>query len=164
MTKKRAILILIAVLVLSCCNRLQDTSSHADLVTGIVEVNGTSLYYEIQGNGHPLVLIEGGQLDCRMWDDQFSVLSQNYQVIRYDVRGFGRSGAWADSYQAHEDLRALLDTLAIEKAHFVGLSLGGRISIDFALEYPEMVRSLVLAGPGRSGSQGSRAHGFSPIW
>ena len=127
-------------------------------------VNGTSLYYEIQGKGHPLVLIEGGQLDLRMWDDQFSELSKNYQVIRYDLRGFGRSGESGASYQAHEDLRALLDTLAIEQIHLVGLSGGGRIAIDFALEYPERVSSLVLASPGLSGFNWSGFDWFNPIW
>lgn len=151
MIKKKTYLILISVVFFSYCHKSTTDSSRPELITGIVAVNGTTLYYEIQGEGHPLVLLEGGQLDCRMWDDQFSEISQKYQVIRYDVRGFGGSGEWGASYQAHEDLRALLDTLAIEQAHLVGLSLGGRISIDFALEYPEKVSSLVLAGPGLSG-------------
>lgn len=163
MIKKKTLLILISVLSFSYCHKSPKDSSTPELVTGIVAVNGTTLYYEIQGKGHPLVLLEGGQLDHRMWDDQFSEFSQNYQVIRYDVRGFGRSGEWGASYQAHEDLRALLDTLAIEQAHLVGLSGGGRISIDFALEYPEKVSSLVLAGPGLSGFNWSSNEWFNPI-
>ena len=73
-------------------------------------------------------------------------------MVRYDVRGFGGSGP-RDSvpYQSHADLRALLDHLGIERAHLVGLSLGGRIAVDFALIYPERVQSLVLADPGLSG-------------
>jgi hypothetical protein len=115
MINKKTILILISALIFSYCNKSPTDSSPPGLVTGMAAVNGTSLYYEIQGKGHPLVLIEGGQLDLRMWDDQFSELSKNYQVIRYDLRGFGRSGESGASYQAHEDLRALLDTLAIER-------------------------------------------------
>jgi pimeloyl-ACP methyl ester carboxylesterase len=164
MIKKRAFLILISALFFSSCNKPPKDSSTIELVTGIAAVNGTTLYYEIQGKGHPLVLLEGGQLDLRMWDYQFSEFSQYYQVIRYDVRGFGRSGEWGISYQAHEDLRALLDTLAIEQAHFVGLSGGGRISIDFALEYPEKVSSLVLACPGLTGFNWSSSEWFKPIW
>ena len=118
---------------------------------GFAEVNGTTLYYEVQGSGHPLVLLHGGNLDLRMWDQQFAQFAQEYRVIRYDARGFGRSGAWSAPYQAHEDLRALLDDLAIERAHLVGLSMGGRIALDFALENPERVGALVLAGPGLSG-------------
>ena len=80
----------------------------------------------------PLVLLEGGNLDLQMWDLQFTELASKYRVIRYDVRGFGRSGAQGASYLAHEDLLALLDHLSIEQAHLVGLSLGGRIAVDFA--------------------------------
>lgn len=136
------------------------------LTTGLAEVNGTTLYYELQGHGHPLVLLQGGNLDLRMWDVQFAEFARDYQVIRYDVRGFGRSGALGASYQAHEDLRALLDALAVEQAHLVGLSLGGRIAVDFALEHPNRVKALVLAGPGLSGFEFSsmRNEWFGPIW
>jgi pimeloyl-ACP methyl ester carboxylesterase len=51
------------------------------------------LYYEVAGSGHPLVFIHGGQLDSRMWDDQFAAYAKSYRVIRYDVRGFGKSPA-----------------------------------------------------------------------
>jgi pimeloyl-ACP methyl ester carboxylesterase len=164
MIQKKAFVILISALIFAYCNRSPKDSSTLELVTGIAAVNGTQLYYEIQGKGQALVLLEGGQLDLRMWDDQFSEFSRDYRVIRYDLRGFGRSGQWGASYQAHEDLRALLDTLAIEQAHLVGLSGGGRISIDFALEYPERVSSLVLAGPGLSGFNWSGGEWISPIW
>ena len=164
MIRKNTILILISTLIFSYCNKTPTDSSTLELVTGIAEVNGTTLYYEIQGKGHPLVLLEGGQLDLKMWDDQLSEFSKNYQVIRYDLRGFGRSGEWGASYKAHEDLRALLDTLAIEQAHLVGLSGGGRICIDFALEYPERVSSLVLASPGLSGFNWSSNDWIKPIW
>jgi pimeloyl-ACP methyl ester carboxylesterase len=164
MIMKKTLFVLISVLSFSYCDKSRTDSSTPGLVTGIVAVNGTTLYYEIQGKGHPLVLLEGGQLDRRMWNDQFSEFSQNYQVIRYDLRGFGRSGEWGASYQAHEDLRALLDTLAINQAHLVGLSGGGRISIDFALKYPEKVSSLVLASPGLSGFTWSSNEWIIPIW
>lgn len=164
MMKKKTFIILVSALFVSYCHKSPTDSSNHKLVTGIAAVNGTTLYYETQGKGHPLVLLEGGQLDRRMWNDQFLEFSQNYQVIRYDLRGFGRSGECGASYQAHEDLRALLDTLAIERAHLVGLSGGGRISIDFALEYPERVSSLVLASPGLSGFKWSSNEWFTPIW
>ncbi|MHA2067279.1 MAG: alpha/beta fold hydrolase [Candidatus Thorarchaeota archaeon] len=53
--------------------------------TGFADVNGTRLHYEVTGSGHPLVLIHGQSLDTRMWDDQFEVFAQQYQVIRYDM-------------------------------------------------------------------------------
>ncbi len=107
------------------------------------------LHYEKTGQGDPVILIQGANLPMQMWDEQVRYLSAELQVVRYDVRGFGGSGP-RDSvpYQSHGDLRALLDYLGIERAHLVGLSLGGRIAVDFALTYPERVQSLVLADPG----------------
>src|SRR5262249_35833275 len=119
--------------------------------SGSAPVNGTRLYYEIAGEGEPVVLLEGGQLDRRMWDDQFAAFSRKYRVIRFDVRGFGSSAARSGPYHSHEDLFALLEYLHIPSAHLVGLSLGGRIAIDLALTHPEKVLTLVLAGPGLSG-------------
>jgi len=58
---------------------------------GFAEVNDTRLYYEIVGKGHPLVLIHGFSLNTKMWDDQFETFAKRYKVIRYDVRGFGKS-------------------------------------------------------------------------
>jgi pimeloyl-ACP methyl ester carboxylesterase len=112
------------------------------------------LHYEQTGTGEPLVLIQGANLPMEMWDPQFQFFASEFHVVRYDVRGFGGS-ARRDvvAYQSHTDLLALLDHLGIERANLVGLSLGGRIAIDFALTHPERVRSLVLAGPGLSGYQ-----------
>jgi len=119
--------------------------------TGFVAVAGSRLYYESIGSGPTVVLLHGGNLDRRMWDEQLSVLSSHFRVIRYDARGYGRSGPADSAYQAHADLYALLQHLAVNQASLVGLSLGGRIAIDFALDHPEMVDKLVLAGPGLSG-------------
>lgn len=133
----------------------------AGVKRGMAEVNGTRLYYEIAGKGEPVVLLEGGQLDRRMWDDQFAAFSREFHVVRFDVRGFGDSAPRRGKYQSHEDLSALLDALEIPQAHLVGLSLGGRIAIDLALTHPGQVRSLVLAGPGLSGFPWSQER---PSW
>ena len=76
---------------------------------GDVDVNGTRLYYEVTGTGHPLVLIHGFGGNLRMWDDQFSKFALHYKVIRYDSRGFGRSTMpiEGESYGHEEDLKAL---------------------------------------------------------
>jgi pimeloyl-ACP methyl ester carboxylesterase len=121
------------------------------VTTGTAAVAEPVLYYESCGTGKPLILIHGGQLDCRMWDDQFQQFSQYFQVVRYDVRGYGKSDLPTRPYADEEDLLGLLQFLHIDKAHLVGLSLGGRIAIDFALQHPERVRSVVAAGPGLSG-------------
>lgn len=111
---------------------------------GFANVNGTQLYYEVAGEGPPLVLIHGFALDRRMWDEQMKAFTAVNQVIRYDLRGFGRSAVpTAERYAHCEDLRALLDYLQVDRAHIVGLSLGGGIAVDFAVAYPERTLSLI---------------------
>jgi pimeloyl-ACP methyl ester carboxylesterase len=114
--------------------------------TGFTEVNGTQLYYEALGKGHPLVLIHGGYMDRRMWDDQFYAFAEHYRVIRYDVRGFGKSELPPVPYADRQDLYDLLNYLGVEKTYLLGLSLGGIIAIDFTLEHPDMVDALILVG------------------
>jgi pimeloyl-ACP methyl ester carboxylesterase len=124
--------------------------------SGFAPVAVPTLYYETAGQGEPIVLIHGGQMDRRMWDRQFSNLGKTYQVVRYDVRGFGQSPGAIMPYSDDDDLLALLDHLHIARVHLVGLSLGGRISLDFALTHPERVKSVVLVGPGMSGFDWSK--------
>ena len=120
---------------------------------GFAPVHGTRLYYEVNGTGPAIVLIHGGQLDSRMWDDQVPVLAHRFTVIRYDVRGFGGSGMPDRPYSDADDLDGLLGYLKIADAHVVGLSLGGRIAVDLAVAHPRRVRSLTLAGPGLAGHE-----------
>lgn len=126
------------------------TSEH---VSGFAEVNGTRLYYEAAGRGPAVVLVHGGLVDSRMWDAQMRPLAKHFRVVRYDIRGYGRSPAPTGQYWPHEDLRALLDYLKIGRATIVGLSLGGIVAADFALEYPARVRSLVLVDSGLRGDK-----------
>ena len=131
---------------------------------GLAHVNGTTLYFERRGHGRPVVLIGGANLALGQWDAQFEALARRYDVVRYDVRGFGRSGpADAAGYMAHDDLHALLQRIRVRHASLVGLSLGGRIALDFTLAHPEMVDALVLAGPGLSGFEWSNDSSFRPI-
>ncbi len=125
-----------------------------ELQTGFADVNGTRLYYEVAGTGHPLLLIHGGLVDRRLWDDQFDVFAQHYQVIRFDVRSFGDSApitAETPPYSLEEDLYSLLKFLGIEKTYVLGLSMGGAIAINFTLMYPEMVDALIPVAMGLSG-------------
>ena len=92
--------------------------------SGFAEVNGTRIYYEVAGSGHPLVLIHGFTLDARMWDDQFETFAQYCQVIRYDMRGFGKSAfpVPGESYTHADDLKALLEHLGIAHAYVLDRS------------------------------------------
>jgi len=114
--------------------------------TGTAEVNGARMYYEVVGEGVPLVLVHAGIADSRMWEGQITAFADRYRVIRYDMRGFGRTHIVEGPFSHHEDLRSLLDFLGVDRAHLVGCSMGGGTVIDFALEYPDRVGNLVLVG------------------
>lgn len=115
--------------------------------TGFLTVQGAPLYYEVTGQGQPLLFIHAGIADSRMWDEQFLVFAQDYRVIRYDLRGFGKSQFPAGSFANYEDPAALLHSLNVEKTHVIAVSFGGKVAVDFALLHPEMVSSLVLVAP-----------------
>nr|BBH95442.1 putative 2-succinyl-6-hydroxy-2,4-cyclohexadiene-1-carboxylate synthase [Thermogemmatispora argillosa] len=118
---------------------------------GFIEARGTRLYYEVAGRGHPLVLLHGGLLDHRVWDPQFMEFARHYEVVRYDLRGFGRSAMGSVEYSDVRDLYDVLNDLAIDRAYLLGLSQGGQVAIDFTLTYPEMVDALILAAANISG-------------
>jgi len=120
-------------------------------VTGFIPVPGGKLFYEERGSGPPVVLIHGGMLDHRMWDPQVDALSRAHRVIRYDVAGHGQSPAPDSAWKNYEHLGLLMDALKVERADLAGLSLGGRVAIDFAIARPERVRSLILLDPGLPG-------------
>jgi pimeloyl-ACP methyl ester carboxylesterase len=103
-----------------------------------------SLYYEIRGEGETIVLSHAAFLDSRMFDAQWERLTQNYRVIRYDMRGYGKSSPVTGPVSRRNDLAQLLDHLAITQAHLVGCSNGGEIMLDVALEYPQLALSLTM--------------------
>lgn len=120
-------------------------------VSGFAEVNGTKLFYETKGKGEAIVFIHSGGFDRRIWDVQFNAFADRFQVIRYDVRGYGKSSTPTRPYSDEEDLYQLLNYLHIPKAHLIGMSMGGRIAIDFALTHPDMTAGLIPVAPGLSG-------------
>jgi pimeloyl-ACP methyl ester carboxylesterase len=123
--------------------------------TGFAEVNGARLAYEVAGQGHPLVLIHAGICDSRMWDVQWQTWPQHFQVIRYDVRGFGRSERPPGTFAHRDDLYALLRTLGVDKTYLVGVSMAGEIALEFIIEHPDMVDGLVLVAAGHEDAQPS---------
>ena len=126
-------------------------SNATNSASGFAEVNGTQIYYEVAGAGHGLVLIHAGIADSRMWDDQFSVFAQHYRVLRYDLRGYGKSACPPGPYALRDDLHALLQHLNIAKAHLIGVSMGGSLAVDFTLTHPEMVSALIPVCAGLGG-------------
>jgi 3-oxoadipate enol-lactonase len=114
-------------------------------------VHGGKLYYEISGEGYPLVLLHAGIANLRMWDEQVEEFSKRYQVICYDARTFGKSTSEAVEFSNRRDLLDLLTHLKIDKAHLLGISRGGTIAMDFTLEFPDNVSTLVMVASHPSG-------------
>lgn len=119
----------------------------AELKTGKINIGNAGLYYEEMGSGEPVVFIHGHSLNHTMWDEQFFEFAKQYRTIRYDIRGYGYSSPQTETEQfTHvEDLIRLMDALHIEKAHIVGLSLGGFIGADMLGWFPDRILSVVLA-------------------
>ena len=115
-------------------------------VTAFLSANGALLYYEVEGDGPPLVLLHGWSLDRRMFDLQMPAFALEYRVIRVDRRGFGRSSDAEDLTWNAADLRAILDHLGIGRARVLGMSQGGFVALAFAIAYPDRVDRLVLHG------------------
>ncbi|MCI4321971.1 MAG: alpha/beta fold hydrolase [Thermoplasmata archaeon] len=125
-------------------------------------VEGTHLCYERSGRGSVVVLVHGFSLDLRMWDAQMPALLPRFQVLRYDMRGFGRSDLPSGAYSATDDLRALLDHLEVAKVDLVGLSAGGLVALQFAVQYPDRVHRLVLVDSSLDGFEWSQE--FNESW
>ncbi|MBI5403833.1 MAG: alpha/beta fold hydrolase [Ignavibacteriae bacterium] len=142
--------VLLIIILCSAFGRAQN-SNPGDLKTGYAEVGNAKIYYEEKGDGVPLIMIHGGFLDRRMWDGQFDYFSNYYRVIRFDVRNHGLTTSGADNFTNYDDLNALMDSLKINKAVVMGLSMGGLITIDFALAHPEKVIALIPVSTGLSG-------------
>ena len=118
---------------------------------GFLAVGGGNLYYEVEGAGEPLVLIHGFLGNLRMWDLQAQALAGSYQVVRCDMRGFGRSTTAHVEFAYWADVAALLDHLGVDRAHIVGQSFGVRIALDLALARPGCVATLTSVAGGIDG-------------
>ncbi|MFW9955211.1 MAG: alpha/beta fold hydrolase [Candidatus Thorarchaeota archaeon] len=113
----------------------------------VCKANGVDIYYEIHGEGEPVIFGNGIFSNTLGWVNQLQVFSKEYQVILYDMRGQGQSDKPEISYSFDmhaEDQKALLDELGVSKVHHVGISYGGELGLVFALKYPETLRSLVV--------------------
>jgi pimeloyl-ACP methyl ester carboxylesterase len=121
---KKLLTILAAATLLAGVGRAENQMKNTKLESGMAAVNGTRLYYEVQGEGRPIVLIHGGLVDRRMWDDQFDVFAKTNRVVRYDLRGYEKS-----------------DRPTAAFSHIQ----------DFTLVYPEMVEVLIPVSSSMTG-------------
>ena len=120
-------------------------------MTEYLETNGARIAYEVDGSGPAVLFIHAGVANRHMWDGQVDALRDAYRVIRHDTRGFGETETQAVEFSNRADIAALLDHLGEASAHVVGLSRGGQIALDFALESPDRVRSVTVAAAGIGG-------------
>lgn len=110
-----------------------------------MNIRDGTIYSEIDGSGEPLVFLHGYALDNRIWDDQFAYFARYYKVVKYDLRGFGKSSIPTEQkYSHHNDLRELLGYWGINHTNIIGLSMGGKVAIDFCLTYPGLINKLIL--------------------
>ena len=116
-----------------------------------VEVNGARLWYDEAGSGPVLLLLHGGLGDSGLWEPVVPFLAERFRVVRTDLRFFGRSTGPAASWSWHDDVIGVLDELGVERAALAGLSLGGRLAIEIALDHPERIAALALVAPGLAG-------------
>jgi pimeloyl-ACP methyl ester carboxylesterase len=120
--------------------------------SGFANIGNAKIYYEVAGKGLPLVMIHAGVADSRQWNNEFKNFAQSYQVIRYDMRGYGKSEPVDDEFSHMSDLVSLLDALEIhEPIIIMGCSMGGGLAMDFALTHPSRAKALIMVDAGPSG-------------
>lgn len=120
--------------------------------SGFADVNGAQLYYELAGSGASIVMMHAGIADCRMWDGEFQAFARSHRVLRFDMRGYGRSLPADGEFNLQHDLETLLATLDIPPPFILmGCSMGGGLAIDFALMHPEQVAKMILVGSDPAG-------------
>lgn len=115
---------------------------------GFAQITGARLAWwadgPATGTADPLVLVHAGVADARMWEPIVPALAATRRVVRFDMRGFGQSRSWRGAFSPAGDLAALLDALAIPRAHVAGASFGGLVALELAATAPGRVASLVL--------------------
>jgi 3-oxoadipate enol-lactonase len=112
-----------------------------------IQSNGIHLYYEISGEGQPLLFIHGLGSSTRDWEFQVQEFAKSYKVITFDLRGHGQSDKPAGPYSMAmfaADTVGLLRGLGIDRAHVVGLSLGGGVAFQLAVDAPQMLKTLTI--------------------
>jgi pimeloyl-ACP methyl ester carboxylesterase len=109
-------------------------------------INGARLYYEREGATFPIIFLHAGIADSRMWEPQAGAFADRFDVIRPDLRGFGKSELPPTPWSPVKDLLGLIDELGLKPVHLVGCSMGGAVAIDFALDHPDRISKLVLVG------------------
>ena len=153
----KRILYIIICLATGLFGRLTAQTGTDTIATGFMPVSDDiTLYYDVCGNGDPLILLHGHSLDHRMWDEQLPALSPYFRIYRLDLRGYGKSSSQreGEAFVHADDVIAFMNGLNIGKAHVVGLSMGAFIAGDLLAIYPDRLLSCTLASGGIRNTKG----------
>ncbi len=131
---------------------------------GFIEHAGARIHYTSSGQGKALVFVHAGIADSRMWQPQIEYFAPRYRVVTFDLRGFGQTAMVAGDFSDAEDLRAVMDALAIEKAVVIGCSMGGSAVVNFALQNPLRITALVPVASGLDGFEVEDDEGSVAKW
>jgi hypothetical protein len=104
--------------------------------SGLIPVDGVRLYYELFGSGYPVVLVPGAVADSRIWNDQVAAFAEHYMVVRFDLRGSGRSESGTEPFTYVSDMASMLRMLQVDPAYLVGIADGASLAVEYAVEYP----------------------------
>jgi 3-oxoadipate enol-lactonase len=110
---------------------------------GVATLNGAEIAYDVAGSGPPVLLLQAGIGDRRMWDDQIATFAEHFTVVRFDARGFGETRKPDAPFAPYADAIALLDHLGFSRAHFIGVSMGSQTAIEAAIAALGRVSALV---------------------
>jgi 3-oxoadipate enol-lactonase len=125
-------------------------------------INGARIHYERTGEGLPVIFLHAGVADGRMWEPQVATFAKHFDVIRPDMRGFGKTDLPPGRWSPAADVLGLVDHLGLKPAHVIGCSIGGGVAIDFAIQHGERLSRLVLVGPGVGGK--NFAERYPDLW
>lgn len=119
---------------------------------GMAPSGDARIYYEVAGEGRAFVMIHAGVADSRQWNNEFAHFADQFRVVRYDMRGYGKSAPVEGEFRHIDDLAAVLDHLGVDRpAVVMGCSIGGGLAMDFALAQPDRVGALIMVGSAPSG-------------
>ena len=120
--------------------------------SGLAHINSALIYYEVAGEGQPFVMIHAGVADSRQWNNEFIHFKKGFCVVRYDMRGYGKSEPVDGEFSHLQDLTTLLDHLHVDQPLILmGCSMGGGLAMNFTLERPAMVKALIMVDAGPTG-------------
>ena len=150
---KRLSMKVVCYFLIACClwSCAVINTSDTSVLKGYIPVKDSKLYYESVGKGDPVILLHAGFLDHEMWEAQVKALKDNYKVITLDMPAHGLSERGVDTFLMKDALLTVMDSLSIQKASWMGLSLGAVVLTDFIISHPDRVNKAILVSPGING-------------